>query len=78
MIEAITIVTGPVIPETSGTLAPIIPAIKHKITAPHTPADAPNPVATPNARACGSATIAELREPKISPANIFNLVLIIK
>ena len=51
IIEAITIVTGPVIPDTRGTLLPRRPAIKHSIIAPHTPALAPNPVATPKASA---------------------------
>ena len=73
IIEAMTIVTGPVIPEINGTLPPIIPAKKHKMIAPQTPALAPNPVATPKANACGSATIAEFKPPKISPTKIFNL-----
>ena len=51
IIDAITIVTGPVIPDTRGTFPPISPAIKQSIIAPHTPADAPNPVATPKAKA---------------------------
>ena len=74
IIDAITIVTGPVIPETSGTLAPIRPAIKHNIIAPHKPALAPKPVATPNANACGNAIIAAFIPPNISPAIICDFV----
>ena len=63
-------------PETSGIFPPIRPAIIHKIIAPQTPALAPKPVATPNASACGSATIAEFKLPKKSPARIFKRVFI--
>ena len=41
-----------------GTFVPRIPATKDNIIAPHNPALAPNPVATPKARACGSVIIA--------------------
>lgn len=74
--EAITIAEGPVIPEIIGTLVPSIPATRHNIIAPHMPALAPNPVATPNASACGSAIIAALTPPKISPISTlsFNFI----
>ena len=51
IIDATTIATGPVVPETIGTLGPSKPATKQRITAPHIPAPAPNPVATPKANA---------------------------
>ena len=77
IIDAITIAEGPVIPEIIGTFVPKSPATRHKIMAPHTPALAPNPVATPKARACGSAIIAALIPPKISPIKILNLNFIV-
>lgn len=75
IIDAITMVTGPVIPDTNGTFPPNNPAIQHKIIAPQIPALAPKPVATPKANACGRATIAEFKPPKISPVRIFNFDL---
>lgn len=74
IIEAITIATGPVIPDIIGTFEPNIPEIKHNIIAPQMPAPAPNPVATPKASACGRAITAELIPPNKSPKKIFNLV----
>ena len=74
--DAITIADGPVIPEIIGILVPIIATIKLNIIAPHKPAPAPIPVATPNANACGSAIIAAFTPPKVSPINIFNLFFI--
>ena len=73
--DAITIVIGPVGPDIIGILEPRSPATKHRIIAPQMPAPAPNPVATPNARACGRATIAEFSPPNISPVKICNLDL---
>ena len=70
IIEAVTIATGPVIPEIIGVFTPRIPATKQRIIAPHKPAPAPNPVATPKASACGNAIIAEFIPPKTSPAKI--------
>ena len=51
---------------------PNIPATKHKIIAPQIPALAPNPVATPKAKACGSVITAAFKPPKTSPENICN------
>ena len=74
--EATTIATGPVTPDIIGTLVPNTPAIKQRIIAPHIPALAPNPVATPKARACGSVIIAAFNPPNISPVTTFSLDLI--
>ena len=63
-------------PEIIGSLEPKIPAKKHNIIAPQIPALAPIPVATPKARACGKATIAETTPPWTSPFSIFKYFFI--
>ena len=63
-------------PETKGKLLPKIPAIKDKIIAPHNPAEAPKPEATPKARACGNAIIVAIIAPNISPFNSADFSLI--
>lgn len=75
MIDAITIVTGPVIPDIKGDFPPNRAAVRQRIIVPHNPARAPKPVATPNARACGRAIIAELSPPNISPKKCFSLTI---
>ena len=74
IIEATTIATGPVVPDITGMRGPSRPAAKHSIIAPHKPAPAPKPVATPNASACGRVIIAELIAPNVSPTTIFDFI----
>ena len=70
--EAITTEHGPVGPEMRRDLVlKIPPLIKQRIIAPKTPALAPSPVATPNANACGNATMLEIMPPNISPFKFF-------
>ena len=71
------IATGPVGPEINGKLQPKIPAINDKIIAPHIPAAAPMPDATPKANACGKAIILAMIAPKISPFKVLNLFFIV-
>ena len=74
--EAKIIAIGAVGPDIMACLQPIKPTINDKIIAPQIPAEAPNPEATPKAKACGSAIIPAIIAPKISPfknSNFFNL-----
>ena len=78
--DAKIIAIGAVGPDTTGCLHPIIPTINDKIIAPQIPAEAPNPDATPKAKACGNAIIPAIIAPKVSPLtklNFFNIFSII-
>ena len=72
--EAQTIAAGPVGPDKRGWLQPRSPTVKQRIIAPQSPLDAPVPIATPNASACGSAITAPKAPPVKSPNIFFNLI----
>ena len=71
-------VIGPVGPEICKGVPPKSEAKKPKTMAPISPAVGPSPEATPNARASGSATMADVKPPKKSNFKLENLVFIIK
>ena len=67
---AMAIVMGPVGPDIWVRVPPNTAANNPTPIAPYKPAAAPSPVATPNARATGSATTADVTPPKRSPRKV--------
>ena len=72
-IDATTTVMGPVGPVICVGVPPNNAAKKPTIIAPYRPGKGPNPEATPNAKARGSATTAAVNPPKKSPRREFVL-----